>query len=94
MKLYDVTLTSIAERKLSLLANSVAEAEMKALDIYLNTDLLDIQPQAMRISHVQADEVTTFSKDEVCKGNCAKCSREFRMACAFSDSAKNPNGRA
>ena len=31
MKLYDVTLTASAKRKVSLLANSVAEAEMKAL---------------------------------------------------------------
>ena len=93
MKLYDVTLTASAKRKVSLLANSVAEAEMKALNIYLGTDLLDIDPHSLIISHVQADEVTTLDREDVCDKDCNACPYELSAACAFSETAKSTPGK-
>ena len=86
MKLYNVTLTAIAEREVFLLANSAQEAERKALDIYLNTDLLDIEPYSMAISDVHADEVTTLARDEVCERKCKDCPIDIRVVCAFGES--------
>lgn len=86
MKLYNVTLTAIAEREVSLLANSVQDAERKALEIYLNTDLLDFEPYSMAISDVHADEVTTLDRDEVCEGKCRDCPPDVRTVCSFGKS--------
>lgn len=86
MKLYNVTLTAIAEREVSLLANSVQDAERKALEIYLNTDLLDFEPYSMAISDVHADEVTTLDRDEVCERKCKDCPSDIRAVCSFGKS--------
>lgn len=92
MNLYEVTLTATAKRKISLLAKSAAEAEMNALDIYLNTDLLDIEPQTMIISDVSAEEVARLKKTDVCKSKCSDCPKEIQTVCAFSDCRARKDG--
>lgn len=90
MKAFEVTMSGIAKKVFTVVANNNEEAIKKAHDIYLNTDLIDFKEEdisTVLVTHIE--EKYEVDLNDLCEEDCNHCPFGLKSECeAFRDRAE------